>query len=106
MESLGRGVETSIDDKEEKKPSNEGDEAQSVCCLSIPHCDQFVNKNRPAYLAPRAVKKNPKKEVFTVYLKSRRLPTEVDEATKEFMKQKLELELRVRYPMSKVIAHH
>lgn len=56
MESLGRGVETSIDDKEEKKPSNEGDEAQSVCCLSISHCDQFVNKNRPAHPAPRAVK--------------------------------------------------
>ena len=33
MESLGRGVEMSTDDKEEKKPSNEGDKAQSVCCL-------------------------------------------------------------------------
>ncbi|OJJ78671.1 uncharacterized protein ASPGLDRAFT_86382 [Aspergillus glaucus CBS 516.65] len=76
-ESLSRGVETSIDDKEEKKPSNEGDEAQAASASGT-----------------QGGKTGAKKEVFTVYLKSRRLPTEVDEATKEFMKQKLELELR------------
>jgi hypothetical protein len=39
----------------------------------------------------------PATQHYTVYLKSRKLPTEVDDATKDFLKNKLEFETKVSF---------